>query len=863
MKGSRSKASGTPGRRIASVPPARPRSEQARTQPLPTPDVGSERIDSRVSRAVDLGNTLRLGLAAPASPLPDRFRRPMEHQFRRDLSAVRLHRGPLAAQSAERLSANAFTLGSHIVLGGNRQDLHAAQGTLIHELAHSVQQDLTQPRDLDALRLGEPDGVAERSAAAAVNGQGRMPVTSLAVAREAGTGSPPTAASLDIDIDEMWRSFETEALMDTPRGRTLAIQLLTHMSESRQWLEHGVVLTNYFLAHGMQDQAARALESTHSAWMLEHVSAEPRHGIPRLGPAFLGQGTAGLIGHAERAARADRHELAFLLFGTAYQLITWQLHAAGPARAEYLQLRGSREEVARLTRSMMFYSSLQQAFNQLRRILGYYRVLEAEQREAGNTRAAAYYSGLSLLLYLDIRENYAWESDRAMIAEVQHVAHPRGGEALRIYGANFVNADVTQLPGLPAPREVAGEGGFTFQYQSAPGLTQALFGQVELLADLQAEPAIQREFGTTPIDMNNLGHRLRIWRTMYGVYQQRDVVGMGVLYRLMSLIGRYLRAFTIHTQYNIDDFQRSYLANRMQDMPTDLAGRAERDCGVYALTVAYEVYRTARAVSPRLDLEFRLFAMPEHVTLVIRDRGGEDFYIVNNDRISPPQRGDVMQQVARAYAPLRSLENLVTPAMEVTLGTTAMGRSRFERNAWARYRDSASWGVRVPEAEEDEPGTPADRRERAYRDFYAAQRFYSESSPNLHARVDALVRALASPGTSTPQAILRARIPDLTRLAFDHGLAFEAAGPFAPIDTSRPDPALQRRLRGSQRFLFLSERTGVAPPLARAAMALLHFEHAGGTLSDRQRAIIALADRVPAMHDSLQTYRGAGFPATF
>jgi hypothetical protein len=235
----------------------------------------------------------------------------------------------------------------------------------------------------------------------------------------------------------------------------------------------------------------------------------------------------------------------------------------------------------------------------MRRILGFYRSLEAEQRAAGNTQRAAYYSGLSVLLYTEIRDNYLWRNDSGVIAEVQHVVDPRRGDALRIYGQNLVSIDVTQLPGLPAPREVAGPSGYTFQHQSMTGIAEALFGQTELVADLQAEPAIQAEFGNMPIDFNDLDHRLRVWRTMYCVYQQRDTLGFGALYQLMSLIGRYLRAYTIHTSYNIDDFGRSYLENRMRDFPIDLAGCAERDCGVYALTVAYEVYRTVREASPR------------------------------------------------------------------------------------------------------------------------------------------------------------------------------------------------------------------------------------------------------------------------
>ena len=837
--------------------------QDARSQPV----YGPQRIQNPPSARPrhDLSQIVRQGLSAPAHPLSTDLRIGLEAQFDRDLSSIRWHSGVPAAASASLLSANAYTVGSHIVLGGRHQGLQASQSTLVHEVAHAVQQDMAEPRNLDGLRMTGPGDAAERSANLAVQGYGRMPKTGLAVARETAGSPTPTVASLPIDIEQLIRQFEYAAMLGAPdpAARQPAIRLLDHMRENRHWLQHGLKLTIYFLSQGMHEQATRALQATHDAWMLQHVTADPQHHVPRLQLSFLGQGTNGLIEQAEAAARSDRHELAFRVFGTAYQLISWQLDEAGPAREESLRSSVGSQQAASVTRAMFFYPPVRQAFDQLRRILGFYRRLSAEQRQAGNTRAAAYYSGLSLLLYLDIRDNYVWDSDSAMIAEVQHVPHARGGGALRIHGANGVDLDVTQLPGLPEPAEVAGTGGFTFQRQSVSGVTDALFGQVGLLADLQEQPAIQREFGSTPIDMNNLSHRLRVWRVMYGTYQQGDALGMGVLYRLMSLIGRYLRAFTIHTQYNVDDFSHSYLDNQMRDMPTDLAGRAERDCGVYALTVAYEVFRTARTVSPRLDLEFRLFAMPEHVTLVILDRDQNEFYIVNNDQVSPPRRGDMMQEVARAYAPIRGLRNLVAPAVEVSLGTTAMRAARFERRAWSQYQDSASWGIHVPPARPGDTTAPADRREAAYRGFYAAQRFYNESSPRLHALADRMVAALAVAGSATPLAIVRSRIGDLTQLAFDHGLAFETAGPFARIDTARPDPALQRRLSGAKRFLFLHQRTARAAPLARAAMALLHFQHLGGALDERQRAIIALADRVSAMHAVLQSYRRSGFPATF
>jgi hypothetical protein len=331
----------------------------------------------------------------------------------------------------------------------------------------------------------------------------------------------------------------------------------------------------------------------------------------------------------------------------------------------------------------------------------------------------------------------------------------------------------------------------------------------------------------------------------------------------MDLIGRYLRAYTVHTSYNIGDFGRSYLENQMRDFPTDLVGRVERDCGVYALTVAYEVFRTAREATPRLPVEFRLFAMPEHVTLVIFDRSQNNYYIVNNDRVSPPRQGDIMEDVARAYAPIPGRRNLVTPSMEFELGSTALSNSQFRSRAWSRYLDGASWGIHVPPPQPGDTSAPAELRERAYREFYAAQRFYDESTPELHELVDNLVAAIANLSPADRLARLRTDIPTLSRLAADVGLAFERAGPFAQLDTARPDAALLPRLRTAQRFLFLSDRPGRPTALVRAAMALLHFAHEGGTLSPVEQAIIALCDRVPAFHATLDTYRQHGFPAEF
>jgi hypothetical protein len=255
--------------------------------------------------------------------------------------------------------------------------------------------------------------------------------------------------------------------------------------------------------------------------------------------------------------------------------------------------------------------------------------------------------------------------------------------------------------------------------------------------------------------------------------------------------------------------------------------------------------------------------MPEHVTLVIADRSQNNYYIVNNDQVSPPRHGDSMEDVARAYAPIRGLQNLVTPAMEIELGSTTQSEPAFRRQAWARYQDSASWGIHVPAPQPGDTSTPTELRERAYREFYAAQRFYDENSPRLHTLIDSLLITLTVPQPATRLPHLRTDILPISRLAADVGLAFERAGSFTQLDTARPDSALLRRLTQSQRFLFLSDRPDRSPPLARAAMALLYFQHEGGSLSPIEQAIIALCDRVPLFHQILKTYRRRGFPLDF
>jgi hypothetical protein len=81
-------------------------------------------------------------LNSPGQPLDPLTRSYMEPRFGHDFSRVRLHTGTPAAQSAQALSARAFTVGHDIVFGKHQYVPDSAPGRLLlaHELTHVVQQ---------------------------------------------------------------------------------------------------------------------------------------------------------------------------------------------------------------------------------------------------------------------------------------------------------------------------------------------------------------------------------------------------------------------------------------------------------------------------------------------------------------------------------------------------------------------------------------------------------------------------------------------------------------------------------------------------------------------------------------------------
>jgi hypothetical protein len=111
----------------------------------------------------DLETNIQLS-RADGTPLPKLVRAFFEPRFGHDLSQVRIHIGPDAAQMNRDLNAQAFTQGRNIYFGGGKYNPYTSSGKrlLAHELTHVVQQKgLNKPSN--RAKKGENNIIAVRS----------------------------------------------------------------------------------------------------------------------------------------------------------------------------------------------------------------------------------------------------------------------------------------------------------------------------------------------------------------------------------------------------------------------------------------------------------------------------------------------------------------------------------------------------------------------------------------------------------------------------------------------------------------------------------------------------------------------------
>ena len=108
------------------------------------PRAGSilQRMSSDNGSIADVPPVVHEVLNSSGQPLDPATRNFFEPRFGRDFSHVRVHADALAAQSAQSVSALAYTVGNHIVFGPGRYDSQSPAGRklLAHELTHTIQQ---------------------------------------------------------------------------------------------------------------------------------------------------------------------------------------------------------------------------------------------------------------------------------------------------------------------------------------------------------------------------------------------------------------------------------------------------------------------------------------------------------------------------------------------------------------------------------------------------------------------------------------------------------------------------------------------------------------------------------------------------
>lgn len=796
-------------------------------------------------------------------PLPVAARSFFEPRFGRDLSHVRIHTDAEAGGAAQGIGARAYTLRNHIAFAPGQFDPTSSSGRhlMAHELTHTFQQGRT-----GALRRVP---VTQRDTTPAPTGG------------TAGSLVPPTQS-----FEEMLQEFTSVEASDPDR----AAELVNHMAAAgdlQDLRRHGIDLIFWALDHGYTRVASAVAERMSSVYTVTWAVGE----LTRRGPLGIASpDPAVILQRAKDEARAGRHGPAAELFALAYELAQLILIDLTQFRRSEIgemeaQIGGSAEEQVAVAQARTFgilsptiqqYPDMSRLIGIIREVFGFYPRGELAAQRAGDSDTARQYSGLGLVLRMDLIENHTL--DASVITMESVAAFNRfGTRGYQTVGTTGEDEVVTPLPGTATTEEL---GLFPTFNTSLENLAESVAGQEEFLAEIQNVPEVRRAFPRRAPDMNSQADRLRVWEAMYRSFQRTDELGMGVLYQLMSLIGRYLNAFTRHTEYNIRDFGVSYLSS---DLPTDLAGRAVRDCGVYALTVAYEVSRTARAARPPLSLEFRLFSVPEHVTLVIFDLDQEQHYVVNNDRITPPRPGgpndpEVLQNVANAFAQTFSSQYVLRPMQDITLGTTRQSDTSFRREAWQNYLISTLWGL-----ETEAPSGPNDTRSEAeraqatYERYYEAFRNFDRGARNLQAALDGLSAQLAGMAPADQRTHLEQAISQLFPLSVNLAIIFSDYGPNART-VAQGDPERVRAVMGSSatpgqvqsalgnRAYFFAHQPGRhtdAHPVSRMAIALMHLRDLGGTLDDPQTSFIDWVRRVPGLNRYVQEWEQAGRPARF
>jgi hypothetical protein len=784
-------------------------------------------------------------LRSPGRRLDGTTRAFMESHFRHDFGEVRVHSDAEAATSTQQVNALAYTAGHHVVFGRGRYapQTHDGKQLLAHELAHVVQQSRTGASAMPMRIMRQTPGASLQPSAAQ-----QSAATSVV---------PPTRS-----FKQVWEEFE-KARQGSKNAEALALvdEILAIMI-GEDSMAHAGDLALWLFDQGQQKKAITALKSLEAAWWVRWVS------ISGPGVKLAGwpkpTGPVELIDRGEAEAAAGRHDTARELLGTAYLFLQMQYQSSTDER-----IRSVQQTLDRLPPNqdlpiirILAYKEAGDLVAQMRRILAFYPGRERAAIAAANQAQAATEAGLGKQLRDRIREQSLLTGQSGLTLEASQITSPKMGTGYKLHGANQGEVDVFPLPGTPRPDELGKHPAYTAPMETA---FETISGQEEFITDLLRNPEIRSAFGAKRIEMTDLATRLKVWRIMYAVFQRSPMAGCpDALCSVLRLMQRYLHDFTTHTEYNIPDFGTYYIITEEKGgFPTDLLGRTMRDCGVYALTVSYELFRTARGASPKMNVGFQLYHTLEHVMLAILDHDNNKHYVVNNDDISGPNDGlNPLGSVALSYSQTMNRKMVVTPAARTDLGDTKQTEAQFRTRSWERYQAGATLGLRTePPAGPDDTRTDAERKEATYTKFYREQEQFEQLGVQVHADLDALLMDVTAAVANRRASLLASRLPNLTAEGLTFGRIFGRALDAKRLGVSSPKDSKLLTPVG----LFTTGRVNASHPLVRLAKVFLFHQSSGGTLTTDQQSFISLIQGgvVPEWATELKSYVAAGTPASW
>lgn len=747
-----------------------------------------------------------------------------------DLDRVRIHAGADGARAAKALGANAFSVGDHVVFGAGQYAPHTPAGRRLvaHELAHVAQHQ-------------------------------RSPGAPAVVHRQ------PDPATGKETLEQVWTNFQTLKKAGKKQEALDEVKKFLDRATPEDLIDRGEELYMWLLDQKQPDLAVKALKATQLGTYGKFI-----HDV-QTSWGNLGDGPQRIYERGKQAAENGDHDVAIATLTIAAQFVEMNLHKESQrtlARAEKksdemqgdsFERRKALAESATFGISITDYYRLGEPIALLRKILSVYPDLQRKAIDAKDSAGAAAHAARAKTLIDKMKAEHIPEGLAVtMMTAISENSRKEQGYALKGKTGPKDEEVVTPLPGTPTVEELGNLPTYT---EEMGKLVEAIGEQQELEASLHNYPEIQKLFPKGKIDLGQTSVRLKVWAAMYKEYQ-KDIYD-DPFASVLALMERYLRAFTSHTGYNIRDFGKSYLES---EFPTDLADRAVRDCGVYALTVAYEVYKTAREATPRLPVDFQLYSFVEHVALVIFNRDNDTFFVANNDRIHGPNSGtptspEVQAEVARIYGDTLGRGMFVAPTVPLKMGSTSSPEATFKHDAWLTYQAGTAWGFEMG----------ADKQ-KVYKQYYDDMKTFDKDATGLQEGLDVLgdnVKAKKNDGER--KTFLDERIPtifdrfNLLAGIFDTYLHPPPGSPTSiRADPRSPAASLLWKSGVSASYLEYF-KTGKHPgdPMSRLGMALMLHERLGGALTAKQKAFIGWLRKTPEFAKKLDAYNAAGRPLDF